>query len=138
MADAIANMPTPAEGTQLIMTGGISGRRSKSNDPRTVTVMKIGRDYFYVSESPRSNPRYWIKFRRKDWSFAGDPNWSYTLYRSMTERQTVERRSMMQDAVERFFRQWGNVQKLDDAALTSIYDLLVGKNLIVPSDKAGT
>ena len=123
--DAPAGRPAPYVGQELVLAGGM-GRRSQGL--RDAVVAKTGRKYFYVKTSPGQHEAYWLKFDLEDWSFAGDPNWTYRLYLDRDEYEAATAYRARMDAVSRYFRHAGGGPSPE--GLARIHDVLAREGLL--------
>lgn len=114
-------------GRELVITGGFA--RHGASTPRTCVIRKIGREYFYVADPPSSLERQWLRFRKTDWKWTGDTNWTYTLYADMNEYLLNKEYNAKSDQIERFFRHYRN-GKLSLDTIRTIYDLLLAEHAI--------
>ena len=115
-------------GQELILVGGLC--RRGPTPVQTVVICKIGREYFYVASNINQSQHMWLKFRKSDWSWTGDQNWSYKLYETIEDYRTRRILYYRQTQLETFFRQSRYSHKVDDQTINTIYELMVQKGYI--------
>lgn len=115
-------------GRELILVGGLYRRGPAP--VRTTVIRKVGREYFYVADDMTTSEHSWLKFRKSDWSWTGDQNWSYRLYETIEDYKTQRILDYRQNQLETFFRRWDYRRKVDDQTINTIYELMVQKGYI--------
>ena len=115
-------------GRKLILVGGLYRRGPAP--VRTTVIRKVGREYFYVADDMTTSEHSWLKFRKSDWSWTGDQNWSYRLYETIEDYKTQRILDYRQTQLETFFRRWDCRHKVDDQTINTIYELMVQKGYI--------
>lgn len=115
-------------GRELILVGGLYRRGPAP--VRTTVIRKVGREYFYVADDMTTSEHSWLKFRKSDWSWTGDQNWSYKLYETIEDYKTQRILYYRQNQLETFFRQSRYSHKVDDQTINTIYELMVQKGYI--------
>ena len=115
-------------GRELILVGGLYRRGPAP--VRTTVIRKVGREYFYVADDMTTSEHSWLKFRKSDWSWTGDKNWSYKLYETIEDYKTQRILDYRQTQLETFFRRWDYRHKVDDQTINTIYELMVQKGYI--------
>lgn len=115
-------------GRELILVGGLYRRGPAP--VRTTVIRKVGREYFYVADDMTASEHSWLKFRKSDWSWTGDQNWSYRLYETIEDYKTQRILDYRQNQLETFFRRWDYRRKVDDQTINTIYELMVQKGYI--------
>lgn len=120
--------PELCVGRELILVGGLYRRGPAP--VRTTVIRKVGREYFYVADDMSTSEHSWLKFRKSDWSWTGDQNWSYRLYETIEDYKIQRILDYRQTQLETFFRRWDYRHKVDDQTINTIYELMVQKGYI--------
>lgn len=124
----------PKAGDRLVITGGLASReifKLRQDTPQPVTVMKVGRVYFYVAKDETEPPKNWLMFQISDWRWIGNQNYNYRVFPSIQACEDDKIHANMRTKLYQFFAYYKNTEKIDPNSLTQICEILQKDGLIV-------